>query len=250
MGTYNDKEKAFFYMNEKLGGSKTVRSTRPTKDQTLINFKSNNLKMNLILNKRKLSELPSVILKFNENTEFILNALKKHVFFNYDFIYAKLLCLNLDYLRESENSLVDICNNLGSNQEGYDSIQNILALNTILLKYSIFLKKYPNTFIEQIRTRLIDHARNEIEHRPNDVYLNSLLNDNYKKVIDFTWKYNQWKKNEEATLSDEFLTHLVPMNTFLETNLNLNESVLFTVEDWNFLRFWTTKIINVIIISI
>jgi len=245
MGTYNDKEKEFFYINEDKKGSKTIRSTRPSRNQTLIQFKQINKQMNLILNRQKLNEFPGLILKFNENNDFKLNALKKHVFFNFEFIYAKILCEDLGYLHESRECLLDICKDL-QNQETCESIQNIIALNTILLKYSKFLKKHPNTLVDQVRTRLIDHVKNSIENQNKDLYLVNLLNDNYKKITDLTWKYNQWKNNSQASLSVNLITNLVPMNTFLETNLNLNESVLFSIDDWNFIRFWPSEIKNVI----
>lgn len=241
MGTYNEKEKEFFYINHDKKGSKTIRSTRPSKNQTLISFKQINEKMTLFLNKQKLNEFPYLILKFNENNDFKLNALKKHVFFNFEFIYAKLLCEDLNYLNESRESLLDICKSLAQNQEACESIQNVIALNIILVKYSMFFKKHPNTFVDQLRTRLIDHAKKSIENQNKDVYLVNLLNDNYQKIADFTWKYNQYKNNTQASLSANFITNLVPMNTYLETNLNLNESILFSVDDWNFLRFWPTE---------
>jgi hypothetical protein len=243
MGTYNDKEKEFFYVNEDKKGSKTIRSIRPTKSQALINFKLINKKMELILNRQKLNEFPGLIFKFNENTDFKLNALKKHVFFNFEFIYAKILCEDLRYLRESQDLLLDICKSLIQNKEACESIQDVIALNTILLKYSLFLKKHPNAFIDQIRTRFVDHVKNNSENK--NIYLINLLNDNYKKMIDLTWKYNQLKNNSQVSLSADLITSLVPMNTFLETNLNLNESVLFSVDDWNAIRFWPCKINNV-----
>ena len=238
MGTYTHKEKEFFYISEKKG-STTIKSTRPTRPQTLLNFKLINQKLVLLLNRRKLSELPGLLLKF-DNTDFKLNALKKHVFFNFEFIYAKLLERDLSYLHEATRDLLSMSKQLAAtNQEATESIQSVIALNKVILKCSSCLKKYPNTFIDQIRARIIDY----VSH--NDIYLESLLNENYARVTEYTLKYNQWKNDDKINSESSCLAQLVPMNTFTETNLNSNESLLFTVNEWNILRFWTSEITDV-----
>jgi hypothetical protein len=222
--TYNDlnhEKKSIFVVNQTTSYIESFRSTM--NQQMIVIHKNKKLfKSNILydINKRKLVELPRLILKFKTNIDFQVDELKKSVFFNFAFIYSVILLKDLRYISDLKQEIINLYRSLAySNQ-----IESILIFLIVFEKSFDILTENPINFMYYLRSRLIEYCLySKDEH--------------FYSLFDYSAALKLNKMLLEENCPELKVNTIIPLDTIYESNLSFIEEYLFKDRFW--IKFWS-----------
>jgi len=176
MGTWRHVAKEFEY-NEIIArkkGRSHDKATRATKDQTILFYDP--AKQAFILNKRKLNELPRLIVQF-KSSSLKAHCLRTDVLFNLEFMYAKTLLCDFQFLAEVRETVWTLyresryevkVKESARIQAGSEKgkarcrrMEELLGVFVFYEQFCLMIKENPDSLVEQVRSRMFEYGREE-----------------------------------------------------------------------------------------
>jgi len=150
---WNIEEKPFVYRDYKEPEYLFVnKEKRNTKEQTIKKLINNKL----VYNKRKLNELPGLIIKLsNSNEKF--NLLNIEIYSNYEFMQAKAHFKDFHFLIESNKQIENYLLSL-NNPNGHD-LNDLLIIGNVYLENLVLIQEYSESIILILQSRLVDYYK-------------------------------------------------------------------------------------------
>ena len=112
------------------------------------------------VNKRKLFEFPRLIFKFEIQFDFLVEELKRNIFFNFKFIYSIVLTNDMQFIRGLKDDLLNLHAKMAKQTETPNPIEPIIVMYLTLdecFRCSL-LSDEPANFMFILRSRLIDYC--------------------------------------------------------------------------------------------
>ncbi len=147
------------YVQQKLGLDKPeAEAIRQTKPQ---NIKSIDTEGNTSYNLRKLNELPHFILKLNNLNKKIHNLIE-HVYFDYEFMSAKVSLYDLDFLSRIGNDIWSTCLYMIQNEhkltdeelELKQAVFDVSIMHYFYDNNKLLLQEFPQAYAFQLCSKL------------------------------------------------------------------------------------------------
>ena len=162
----NHEKRSLFILNQST--SHIIESYRSTMSQQMITLRRtvNQLKKmnpNSIMyhvNKRKLFEFPRLIFKFENQFDFLVEELKRNIFFNFKFIYSIVLINDVQFIRGLKDDLLNLHAKMAAQTETPNPIEPVIVMYLTLdecFRCSL-LSDEPANFMFILRSRLIDYC--------------------------------------------------------------------------------------------